>query len=122
MMAVIPSLGATTSKRPGISARPDAARLNSLAFDDIDDLAGLRTHDKVLAAHEDHFIAAPLRIDFDDPGRKRMETDRRRNSRAYRDIEVHIGCFLDPLRLDGGNVLSALLGRRCSGRRGGGVA
>src|SRR4051794_14015519 len=92
------------------------------AFDDVDDLVGLRTHDDVAAVHQHHFIAAPLRIDFHNPLRQRVEANRRRDRRANRDVEVHIGGFLDPLRLDGGNDLGALLGRRGCGRRGGGVA
>src|SRR3954454_13734764 len=102
-------------KRAGIvpAQMPTAGWVS--AFDNIDDLTGLRTHDDISAVHQDYFIAPPLRIDFDDPGRKGVETDRRRNSRAHRYVEVHIRCFLDLLRPDGGNDLTALLGGRCSG-------
>ena len=48
---------------------------SGLALDDVHDLARLRTDDDVLAADEDHFIATPLRVDLDDPGRQRVEVD-----------------------------------------------
>src|SRR4051794_24780641 len=113
---------AAYAKGAGNLPAPDAARLSSSAFDDVDDFPGLRTDDDVTAVHQDHFIAAPLRIDLYDPGRKRIEVNRRRNSRTNRYIEVHVGCFLDVRRLDGGSDLGALLRRRSRGRRGGGVA
>ncbi len=100
-----------------------AACSKALAFDDVDDLMRLRAHDDVAAVDQDHLIAAPLRIDLDDPGRKRVEVDRTRDPRANRDVEVDVGGFLDArLRLDGGDDLGALFGRRGCGRRGGGVA
>ena len=82
----------------------------------------LRAHDDVAAVHQDHLVAAPFRIDLDDPGRKRMEADGRGHNGADRDVEVDVGGLLDLLRLDGGDDLGALLGRRSRGRRSGGVA
>src|SRR3954454_23462716 len=82
----------------------------------------LRTDDDVPAVHEDHVIAAPFRIDIDDPLRQRMESNRAGDGGANRDVEVDVADLFDPLRLDGGDDLGALLGRRGCGRRGGGVA
>src|SRR3954470_14848656 len=81
----------------------------------------LRADDDVTAFYEDHVIATPLRIDLDDPGRQRVETHRAGDSGANRNVEVDVGGLFDPLRLDGGNDLGTLLGRRGCGRRGGGV-
>src|SRR5258707_11591573 len=59
-----------------------------LAFDDVDDLMRSRAHDDVAAAHQDHLVDAPFRIDLDDPTRERVEADSGRHHRADRDVEV----------------------------------
>src|SRR5689334_22083496 len=59
-----------------------------LAFDDVHDLARLRPDDHILAAHEDHLIATPLRVDLDDAGRQRVEVYGCRDRGADRDVEV----------------------------------
>jgi hypothetical protein len=38
-----------------------------LAFDDVDDLVGVRAKNDVPAAHEDEIVSTPFRIDFHDP-------------------------------------------------------
>ena len=63
-------------KRGGHCCPPrSVASVRRLAFDDVDDLVRLRTDDDVPAVHQDHVIAAPFRIDLDDPGRQRMEAN-----------------------------------------------
>src|ERR1700716_323488 len=82
----------------------------------------LRANDDLPARHPNDLVAAPLRIDLYDPGRKRVEADVGRNPRADVEFEVHVGSFLDLLRPDGGNDLRPLLRRRSGGRRCGGAA
>src|SRR6202011_5206473 len=94
----------------------------SLAFDDVDDLVRLRAHDDVSATHQNEVVAAPLRIDLDDPRRKPVETDRSGNGGAHGDVEVHVGDFFDSLLLDGRRDLALFFRWRGGGRRGCGVA
>src|SRR6476660_9773525 len=95
---------------------------SSSALDDVDDLVGLRADDDVAAVYADHLIAAPLRIDLHDPRGKRVEPNVGRNGGANGNVEVHVGGFLDPLRPDGRDDLSPLLGGRSGSGRSRGVA
>ena len=40
--------------------------VDSLPFDDVNDLVGLRAKNNVLAAHQDEIVSTPFRIDFHD--------------------------------------------------------
>jgi hypothetical protein len=52
-----------------------------LSFDDVDDLICVWTDNDIPAIDKNNLIAAPLRIDFNDAGRDRIELDRGRNAR-----------------------------------------
>jgi hypothetical protein len=71
----------------------------TLPLDDVNNLVGLRPQDDVLAAHDDEIVAAPFRIDFNDPRRKRVVTHRRWHGRADRNVEIDVGDFFDLLLL-----------------------
>lgn len=75
-----------------------------------------RAKDNVSAVDDYEVISTPLRIDFDNPGRKRMEAHRRRDCRADRNVEVDVSNFFDPLLFNGGSNLSLLFSRGCCGR------
>ena len=89
-----------------------------LTLDDVDDLIGVWTDNDVPAIDKNNLIAAPLRIDFNDAGRDRIELDRGRNARPDRDVEVYVCNFFYLLLLDRRRDLTALFRRRrCCGSR-----
>src|SRR6202790_4052014 len=123
-------MGSDADKKGRLSSRPfDLPAVLSQSFwrirstlDDVDDLVGMRAKNDVLAVNEDKLVSTPFRIDFHDPRRQRVIVDAGRHGSADRDIEVHVGDFLDLLLLDRRGDLGALFGgRRCS-RRGCGIA
>src|SRR4249919_3427564 len=93
-----------------------------LAFDDVDNLTRLRTKNDVSAVNSNEIVPTPFRIDFYNPGRKRIETHTARNGGSDRYIEVNVRYFLHLLLLDRRGDLGLLFSRRSCGRRGRGIA
>src|ERR1700759_2067796 len=78
-----------------------------------DDLERFRIDDQNLVADQNELVAAPIRINVYDLGRKRMERDAvTRHAAADRNREVHVGDRSHVLLLDHGSDLGALLGRQ----------
>ena len=89
-----------------------------LAFDDIDNLTGVRAENDVSAVNSNEIVSTPLRIDFYDPGRERVEPHITRNGSPDRYVEVDARYFLHFFLLDRRNDLCLLFSRRSRGRRG----
>ena len=60
----------------------------------------LRAHDDVPAADENELISLPLGIDFNDPGRNRIEAHRRRHNGADIDAERDLAPLEESTRPD----------------------
>ena len=87
--------------------------LRFLAFDYIDDFMCPWTKDDVSPAHQDEIIAAPFRVNFNNPCRKRIVANGARDDRSHGDVEVHVRNFFDLLRPDGGRNLALFFRRWC---------
>jgi hypothetical protein len=82
-----------------------------LAFDYVDDFMCRWTKNNVSPAHQNEIVTSPLRVNFNNPCRKRIIPDRTRNDGSYGDVEVNVRDFFNLLRLDGGRNLALFFGR-----------